>query len=73
MPKTRQKPKPKYLHWDYRVEYRYGGDDLYKELHENFGPDGWELCGIIGTVEPPPDMSTNWPAVIRYYFKRSRK
>jgi len=62
--------KKKHTHWDYRVEYRKGTRDMLEELIRDFGPEGWELCGVIGSTEGS-EMS-NWPGVVRYYFKRPR-
>lgn len=56
--------------WEYRVE-RVNNLSL-RQLNE-IGSLGWELCGTVATPEPPSDMTSNWPALVQYYFKRQIK
>lgn len=60
------------IQWEYRVEYRRGSDDILRELKDDMGPKGWELCGVVTTTEAPSDLTSNYPSVVRYYFKRPR-
>lgn len=59
----------KHTKWEYRIEYRKGGTNLLNELHD-LGKNGWELCGIVGTVQGDGGLTHTWPNVIRYHFKR---
>ncbi len=56
--------------WEYRIEYRSGGNDLLKELNDDMGPNGWELCGVVGAPDEGSELGTGWPRCVRYYFKR---
>lgn len=57
--------------WEYKVQHVSGGPMPQRELNE-YGEDGWELCGIASTPAPSRDMSHAWPDVMAYTFKRPR-
>lgn len=65
--------KKVYKQWEYRIEYSRGGDEFFKELREQLGPNGWELCGVVQSCKGPSDLSSNWPETVRYYFKREKQ
>lgn len=55
--------------WEYRVEHAKCGSMGTNALNA-FGVDGWELCATIATPDTPSDLSSAWPAVVIYIFKR---
>ncbi len=66
-------PAPKfYQKWEYKQFYIRGGSVSLKDLNE-LGVEGWELCGIEQTVDGPSDLSSNWAAATRFFFKRPIK
>ncbi len=66
---ARKKPAPANPRWQYLVEYGKGGALPFGQL-DKLGADGWELCATISTPDTPSDMTSGWPAVVQFYFKR---
>jgi len=59
--------------WEYKLVYNFGNKDMINELNDQLGPQGWELCGMVCTSEPDSSLASEWPKVIRYYFKRPKR
>lgn len=60
-----------YQKWQYHCELVNG--TISRSRLDQFGANGWELCGTVATCDPPSDLSSGWPGVVTYYFKRQIK
>ena len=55
--------------WEYCIHYVNSGAMDAVKINE-LGREGWELCGTVATPDTPSDLSSAWPAVVKFYFKR---
>lgn len=80
-PLTKSKPRtrvlavgtrsaPSLVRWEYMTEDFKAGYIPRLRLLE-LGQAGWEMCGTVATTEPPSDLSSLWPGVVCFYFKRA--
>lgn len=44
-----------------------------KEKLTHLGLLGWELCGVVPSINQDSTMSSAWPDVVQYIFKRPAK
>ncbi len=55
--------------WEYLIVFLSSREDEKARI-THLGLLGWELCGTVASVGQNSTMSSAWPDVVKFYFKR---